>query len=347
MSSRTGQAPPATSSGIREDWLAATVEPILEPDLPICDPHHHLWDFAAHRYMLPELLADTGSGHKVVSTVFIECGVFYRPDGPAEMRPIGETEFVNGVAAMAESGHYGPTKACAGIVGFADLSIGARAAEVLQAHVTAGNGRFRGIRQAGAWDADPVIGAHRTKQPPGLYRDSAFREGFAQLGPLGLTFDAWLYSPQLEDLIDLAQAYPDQPIVLDHVGGILGVGSYEGRRGQMFPEWERAIRSLATCESVHVKLGGLGMKRGGFGFHKREKAPDSTVLAETWRPYIETCIDAFGPERCMFESNFAVDKLSCSYAATWNAFKLLANGASAVEKAALFHDTAARFYAVP
>ena len=330
--------------GVDPAWLAQVQEEIIEPDLPICDPHHHLWDFPTHRYMLEDLLADTGSGHKVESTVFLECTAFYRADGPEEMRVVGEAEFVNGVAAMAASGRYGPTRACAGIAGRADLSLGARVEKVLAALVAAGNGRFRGIRHAAGWDASDEIHNSHTKPSQHLYRDRTFREGFAKLRQFDLGFDAWLYHPQLPDITDLARAFPDQPIVMDHVGGPLGIGPYAGRREELFPHWRESIRDLATCPNVYVKLGGLGMKICGFDLHKRPRPPSSQELADLWRPYIETCIEAFGADRCMFESNFPVDKVSCSYPVLWNAFKRLAAGASADEKAALFRGTAMRFY---
>lgn len=341
MGSRDGTA----FSGTREEWLAAAREDALEPDLPICDPHHHLWDRrGGHRYMLPDLLADCGEGHRIESTVFIECRAFYRAGGPSAMRPIGETEFVNGAAAMAASGVYGPVRACAGIVGHADLRLGDAVEDVLAAHVAAGNGRFRGIRHSATWDASDAIHNNHTGSPGDVYRDAAFRDGFARLAAFGLSFEAWLYHPQLRDLADLAAAFPGQAIVLNHVGGPLGAGPYAGRRDGVFADWKAALAAVAAQPNVHVKLGGLGMKICGFGFHERDTAPSSQDLAEAWRPYVETAIDLFGPERSMFESNFPVDKESCGYANLWNAFKRIAAGASAAEKAALFHDTATRFY---
>jgi L-fuconolactonase len=330
--------------GVDEAWLAQTREEPLEPELPIVDPHHHLWEFPTSRYLLPELLADTGSGHRIESTVFVECTAFYRADTPPELAVIGETEFVNGAAAMAASGRYGATRACAGIVGYADLTRGAAVEVVLAAHVAAGNGRFRGIRHAAGWDASDAIHNSHTHPPRGLFGTKEFREGFARLARFGLSFDAWLYQPQLDDLIDLARAFPDQPIVLDHVGGALGIGPYAGRRDEIFREWQGQIRALGQCPNVHMKLGGMGMKICGFDFHKRPAPPSSEELAGLWRPYVETCIAAFGVERCMFESNFPVDKVSCSYAVLWNAFKRLAKGATAAEKSALFRNTARRFY---
>ncbi len=330
--------------GDNSAWLAQTPEDVLEPGLTICDPHHHLWDFEAHRYLLPDLLADLTSGHNVRSSVFIECTAMYRADGPKELKSLGETEFVNGAAAMSASGTYGPVRACAGIVGFADLGLGAKAGDILERHVAAGGGRFKGIRHISAFDPSGTIRRSHTRPPPGLLADARFREGFAQLGRLGLRFDAWLYHPQIPELAALAQAFPAQPIVLDHVGGPLGIGPYQGKQAEIFPEWQKSIRALAKCPNVLVKLGGLGMKVNGFEFHKRPKPPGSQELADRWRPYMETCIEAFTPRRCMFESNFPVDKVSGSYRVYWNAFKRLASGASAAEKALLFHDTAAQFY---
>ncbi|HEV2336109.1 MAG TPA: amidohydrolase family protein [Stellaceae bacterium] len=330
---------------VRQEWLDLGREKILEPGLPIVDPHHHLWDRAeTGRYLLPELLADLGSGHNITTTVFLQCGSMHRALGPSEMRPVGEVEFVNGIAAMSASGGYGATRICASIVGFADLALGAAVERVLEAEIAAGGGRFRGIRYITAAHPDPAATGAPSFRAPGMLRDLKVREGFARLEPLGLSFDAWMYHTQLEDLIDLARAFPETPIVLDHVGGVIGRGSYAGRRDEVFAGWKRDIEELARCPNVHVKLGGLGMRLFGFDLHERSMPPTSQELAALWRPYIETCIAAFGPARSMFESNFPVDKTSCSYAALWNAFKRIAAGCSAAEKADLFGGTATRFY---
>lgn len=337
---------PSLTSGLDERWLMLTQEEIIDPDLLICDPHHHLWDRPEQCYLLPEFLADAGSGHTIVSTVFLECGAFYRANGPEKMRSLGEAEFVGGIAAMSASGRYGPTRVATAFVGFADLTLGAKVESILTALMTASGDRFRGVRHSAAWNAGFVIPSGHGRPPAGLYRDATFRQGFACLGQLGLTFDAWVYHPQLADVLDLARAFPEQPIVLNHVGGPIGIGPYAGRRDQELPIWERAMRELATCDNVYVKLGALGSKRAGFGWHERPRPPSSSELATAWRPYIETCIDAFGPRRCMFESNFPVDKVSCSYAVLWNAFKRLTASASADEKAALFRKTAEQFYKI-
>ena len=342
--------------GDNSAWLAQGKETVLEPELPICDPHHHLWDSETHRYLFPDLLEDLNSGHNVVSTLFIQCGAMYREEGPPELRSLGETEFVNGVAAMSASGFYGPGQACAGIVGFADLNLGAAVEGVLEQHIAAcggaggaggsvgRSGRFKGIRHIVAHDPSDAIRPSHTTPPPRQMGETRFREGFARLHALGLTFDAWLYHPQIAELTALARAFPDQPIVLDHVGGPLGIGPYEGQRDEIFPQWKKDVLELAQCPNVFVKLGGIGMKINGYGFHKRGQPPGSEELATLWRPYLETCIEAFTPQRCMFESNFPVDKVTASYAVYWNTFKRLASGASDAEKAALFHDTASTFY---
>ncbi|MDE2006031.1 MAG: amidohydrolase family protein [Rhodospirillales bacterium] len=317
---------------------------MLEPDLPIVDPHHHLWDRGGWRYLLDELLEDTNAGHRITDTVFIQCRAFHRADGAEALRPVGETEFVNGVAAMSASGEFGATHVCAGIVGHANLALGAAVEEVLAAHLIAGGGRFRGIRHITAWDADPVTLNPGNPAPAGLMGSAAFREGFARLVAMDLAFDAWLYHPQIAELTALARAFPTARIVLDHVGGPLGIGAYAGKREQVFAAWRPAIRELASCPNVHVKLGGLGMRINGFGFENAAEAPSSEMLAAAWKPYIETCIEAFGADRCMFESNFPVDKGSYSYLVCWNTFKRLAAGATAAEKAALFSGTARRFY---
>lgn len=330
---------------VRPDWLAQRRETALEPDLPIVDPHHHLWKHGEDVYFLPELLADTDSGHRIEATVFVECRTMYRAQGPAEHRSLGETEFVNGVAAMSASGLFGPTRACAAIVGNVDLRLGARAGQALEAHLAVSGGRFKGIRNVSAWDASGIR-ATSANPPPGLLRDAAFREGFACLAPLGLSFDAWLVHTQHADFLDLARAFPDTTMVLDHCGGPLGIGPYAGRRDEVFAAWRASLAEIAACPNVRIKLGGLGMHTPGFDFHRQALPPDSADLARAWAPYIETCIALFGPRRAMFESNFPVDKGTCGYGALWNAFKRITAGCSADEKAALYAGTAREVYRI-
>jgi predicted TIM-barrel fold metal-dependent hydrolase len=339
-------------------------EAIIDPGQRIIDPHHHLWDRRnivgalpdplthpfqnvlkrTPLYLLDELLADMNSGHNIVATVFVECRASYRADGPDAMKPVGEVEFVNGVAAMSASGAYGPARACAGIVGHADLTRGSEAGDVLDALITAGNGRFRGIRHSASWDADVNVLGPLSMRPPKLFLDPKFREGFAEVVKRDLTFEAWLLEPQLPELINLARAFPEARIVLDHVGTPLGIGAYKCKREERFPIWREHIRLLAELPNVHVKLGGLAMPFCNFDSCLAEPRAPSTQLAEEWRPYIETCIEAFGPKRSMFESNFPVDELSCSYATLWNAMKLIAKGASSEEKDELFFGAANKFY---
>jgi predicted TIM-barrel fold metal-dependent hydrolase len=323
-------------------WLARLTEDIIDPDLPIIDPHHHLWQRGGQTYYLDGLLDDVDSGHNVVATVFLQCFWAYRTDGPEELRPVGETEFVAGIAAEAEARNT-RAKICAGIVGHTDFRLGERVDAVLDAHIAAAGGRFRGIRQVSARH-DAFLASMATPPSPGLLADPAFRIGFARLGHYGLTFDAWLYHTQIPELTNLARAFPEIPVVLDHVGGPLGVGPYRGQRDAVFRDWRVSMKTLATCPNVHIKLGGLAMVVNGFDFHERPMPPSSEELATAWRPYFDACIEDFGPNRCMFESNFPVDKGMCSYPILWNAFKRIAAGASPTEKAALFHDTAARFY---
>lgn len=329
-------------------WLARAVpEDILEPDLAIVDAHHHLFDRPTWRYRSHELLGDLTAGHRVLATVYLQCGEQYRSDGPLHLRPVGETEFVDRLAGevKAQTTSAGrPIDFCAAIISHADLTLGPAVAEVLEAHRAASPTRFRGIRHSASADTDPAFARVGTRPNPGLLRQADFRSGFAQLARHGLSFDSWQYHPQLPDLIDLARAFPETTIVMNHAGGPAGIGGYAGRRDEIFQQWSRSIRELAGCPNVVAKLGGLGMRFCGFGFHERTQPPGSDELASAWQPYIDTCIQAFGPQRCLFESNFPVDQLSCSYRTLWNAFKRLAVGYSKPERAALFSGTATRVY---
>ena len=331
-----------------QKWLDLVVEETLEPELPICDPHHHLWGFrqgrVAERYLLDEILADVNCGHNIVSTVFIECGAMYRASGPAAMAVVGETEFVNGIAAMSASGLYGKTSIAAGIVGTADLRLGAAVGPVLDAHIAAGGGRFRGIRQQPTWDASDEIPNGRGDPAPHMLADPAFRAGFAELARRHLSFEGWCYHPQIPELTDLARAVPDTTIIFNHFGGPLGVGPYAGKRDEIFPEWRRDVAALAECPNVVAKLGGINMELNGFGWHEMARPPSARELIAATRRYYEHTIEVFGVDRCMFESNFPVDMVTTSYNVLWNSFKLLAADYGGSEKAKLFHDTATRIY---
>lgn len=328
------------------EWLARVKEAALEPELPIIDPHHHLWDHPGSRYELGELIADLSQGHNIRATVFVECAAMYRADGPDALKPVGETEYVNGIAAKSASGGFGETRVAAAIVGFADLQLGAAINEVLEAHIARAPDRFRGIRHASAFDDSPDIRPSHTRPPKGLLGLPAFREGFARLNAYGLSFDAWLFHHQIPELTALARAHPETKIIFDHFGGPLGIGPYEGKREEIFAQWKRDVAELATCPNVVAKLGGINMAVNGFGWHKRETPPTSDELVAATRDWYLYVIDLFGPDRCMFESNFPVDKLSCSYGVLWNAFKKIASGFGAEEKRHLFHDTAARTYRI-
>jgi L-fuconolactonase len=339
-------------------------EAILEPELPIVDPHHHLWDRPVlppnanpsgpmhpftqvvakrPRYLWDQLNADITSGHNIIGTVFVQCGAMYRADGPDALKPVGETDFVNGVAAMSASGVYGPARACAGIVGHADCTLGEAIDQTLEAHLEVTD-RFKGIRHSCSYNADSGVLGPLSHQTPGLYASDAFRKGYARLAKYGLSFDAWFLEPQLLEVYDLVKGHPDIPVVIDHVATPLGLASYEGRREERFPIWRENMAKLAALPHVNVKLGGLAMAFCNFPSFLADPPAPSTQLAAEWKPYLETTIELFGPGRCMFESNFPVDLGSCDYPTLWNAFKVFAKDYSATDKADLFAGTARRVY---
>ena len=328
-----------------DSWLALTEEDPIEPDMPILDPHHHFWERPGDTYLLEQLLADTGSGHRINQTVFVECGSMYRPDGPPEMRPVGEMEFVASIAA-ANAASDGATAVAAGIVGHADLMLGDAVTPVLKALAEAGQGRLRGIRCTAAWDASPEITTARANSP-GMLAAPNFRRGLDRMTRMGLAFDCIVYHPQLPEVAEMARAFPDLTIILNHVGRPLGIGPYAGRREEIIPQWRQGIDAAAQCVNVSVKLGGLGNPISGFDWHRRPFPPGSREIAAAAKPYYEYCIEKFGADRCMFESNFPVDKQSYSYTVCWNAFKRLTREFSAAEQADLFHNTAARAYRLP
>ncbi|MSP04869.1 MAG: amidohydrolase [Acetobacteraceae bacterium] len=337
-------------------WLAKLPpEEVLDPDLPIVDTHHHLWDRlsadlpqgaggGSNRYFLDEFLEDLNSGHNTIATVFLQCHAMYRAHGPEEMKPVGETEFVAGIAAMSESGAYGKARVAAGIVGFADLTLGHRVQPVLEAHLRAGGGRFRGVRHSAAFEPDPIIGSSTDR--PGFYLRPDFRQGLARLSAMGLSLDAWVFHAQIGDVVDLARAFPATNIIMGHCGGPLGYGPYTGKRDEVFSHWRKSIVELATCPNVTMKLGGMMMRLAAYDYLNLPAPPSSAEIARMWGPYIETCIEAFGPYRCIYESNFPVDKMGASWRTIWNAFKRISAGASADEKLALFSGNAQRVYRI-
>jgi len=331
------------------DWHALTTEPALEPELPICDPHHHLWDRRSaripyQRYLLDELAADMQSGHNVRSTVFIECRSMYRTDGPEELRPVGEVEFVQGQAAASASGLYGPGRAAAAIIGHANLNLGERVAPVLDALQAASPNRFRGIRHSVTWDPHPEVENTAAHKAQGQLASDPFRAGARVLARKGFTLEGWCYHPQLSEMAAFAKAVPEVTVILNHVGGLLRIGPYANKNEEVMESWRKGIAAVAACPNVVVKLGGLGMVRCGFDWHTREKPIGSEELAAAMAPFLSYCIEKFTPARSMFESNFPVDKVSFSYNVMWNAFKRFSKNYSAGERAAMFHDTAAKIY---
>jgi L-fuconolactonase len=320
-----------------QEWLDLVVEDVVEPELPIVDPHHHLWPTGgALAYGLTELHADTGDGHLVEQTVFVECHAAYRSGDPL-FAPVGETEFVAG-EAMSD-----PARLISGIVAHADLR-SPRLDEVLDAHDEAGRGLFRGIRHALAHAHHPEVLMIPGRAEAGLSRDPAFRAGVARLGERGLTYDTWHYHYQNQELLELALAVPTTTIVLDHFGTPLGVGPYESQREEIFEQWKVDIAAIARCENVVAKIGGLAMPDNGFGWNTAERPPTSDEFVAAQGRYYQHAIDCFGPERCMFESNFPVDRYSLSYRTVWNAFKKLTAGFTATERTAMFSGTARRVY---
>lgn len=315
----------------------------LDPDLAIIDAHHHLWDRPGNRYLLDEFLDDIAeSGHRIVSTVLVESGAFTLDvNGDAQAR--NEAKMAAQAAAQAVARTGGAVRACATIVGHVDLR-GPTVGEAIEALRQAAVGHLRAIRHCGTWDADAAVRGGPPIAPPGLYADSRFRAGLRVLHEQQLAFDAWAYQTQHEEILDLAGAFPDLRIVFNHAGGVLGTGPYVGRSDALYASWLAGMKALADQPNLYVKLGGLGMERSGLPFFKRHQRPTGMELAASWRPWLEAAIGLFGPARCMFESNFPVDRASCSYGALWNAFKIVTADLSSADRQYLFHDAASIFY---
>ncbi len=326
---------------VNDAWLARLRESVIDPDQPIVDAHHHLWDRPSGRYFLDELTADLAAGHNITATVYIQCGTAFRKDGPPELRPVGETEFVASVAEQATA--QGRAGVCAGIVGYCDFRIGERIDTVLEAHIQAGKGRFKGIRQSAGWDP-AILTQTSAPAPAGLLADPNFRAGLSRMAKYGLSYESSLYHPQLPELTDLARAFPNLPILANHCGGPIRIGPHAVNPAETFARWRSDLNTLASCPNVTLKLGGQAMTIRGLDFSQAPLPPSSGELANAWRPHMEACIEAFGANRCMFESNFPVDKGMCSYVSIWNAFKRISAAATPDEKANLFHGTATRFY---
>ena len=328
----------------KRTWLDQVKEEIVDPAREICDAHHHLWENEGSTYLLRELTADIYTGHRVISTVFVECAAMFNADMSIEFAPVGEVEFVQGVAAMSSSGQYGVCRVAAGIVGFADLTLGESVRPVLKAQLSVAPNRFKGIRHTGGWHSSDLIKNSHSNPVEHQFLQDDFQTGFRVLAEMGLSFDAWCYHTQIPDVVELAKNNPDVNIILDHFGGPLGIGPYEGKLDEVFRRWKDNILALMDCYNVSFKLGGINMKRNGFDWHLRDRPPTSDELVDRTAPYYDFCIENFKAERCMFESNFPVDKDSVSYHVLWNAFKKIAMNRSEKEKHLLFKGTAEKVY---
>jgi len=329
-----------------DQWLDLVEEEIIDPERPIIDPHHHLWRRPNNNnYLLENLWRDTGSGHNVVKTVFVECHAQYRPDGEEHLKPLGETEFVARQAELSEAGETGDA-VIKGIVGNVDLTRGEAVREVLEEHIELAGGRFRGIRHAGARDPHPEALMIAGRAPSGLYSMDSYRKGLNVLGNMGLTFDTWHYHHQNQDFAELASACPDTQMILDHFGTPLGVGPYENKREEIFAQWKDDIEKIAECSNVVAKIGGLAMPDNGFGWHQASTPPTSDEFVAAQRRYYLHTIECFGPGRCMMESNFPVDRFSISYQVLYNGLKKIVADFSEEEKHAMFYGTAERIYSL-
>ncbi len=330
---------------VRPDWLALRTEEAVEPELPIVDPHHHLWDRPGHRYMAHDYMDDIRTGHTVVSTVFVQCRSMLRKDGPRDMAPVGEVDFANGAAALGASGLFEPTRVCEAIVGGADLALGDGVVPVLEAMISVAGTRFRGVRNPVVWHESSDVQSSTASPPPrGLMATDAFRKGVRQLARMDLSLDVWAYHTQLDEILALARENPGMPVIIDHMGGPIGVGPYARDLPGMLTEWAAGLQRLANLPNTYIKFGGAGMPVFGFGFHEATRPPSSDDLVRAWKRHYEICLNAFGPQRFMFESNFPVDNGSFSYAVLWNAFKKLSASCSPAERHDMLAATAARVY---
>lgn len=326
-----------SNSEIKQDH-----EEILFPDQPICDPHHHFFDLPDFQYMPDDLMEDIIVGHNIVRTVYVDCKTGYRKTGPEELKPVGETEYVEKLVSGNRNSQG--IEIAAGIIGFADLKLEDAVIPVLEAHLAASPKRFRGIRNVAAWDDSPAFSKGYHAPHAGLLLDKAFRRGFSCLDKLDISFDAMIFHTQLPDLIDLAKAFPETTIILNHIGAPLGIGPYADKLEEVSNNWKKGIASLSECKNVFIKIGGFGMDICACGLNRLSKPISSAELCEVIKPCGLWCIEKFGVDRCMFESNFPVDKELLSYVVLWNAFKRMTGDFSSHERQALFHDTAAKAY---
>jgi predicted TIM-barrel fold metal-dependent hydrolase len=323
-------------------------EEVIKPELPIIDTHIHLWDHrSGYRYFIEEYAKEVAAcGHHIDAAVYVQCDSMYRATGPEYLKYVGETEFAVGQAAIAASGKYTKTRVAAAIVGTGDLRLADKVDELLDAHVAAGNGRFRGIRQRAKWDPDPVVKSVVHADQQGLYLDAGFQQGLKKLAARDLHFEASIYHPQILDVIALARAVPEARIVLVHSGSPVGFGAYAGRLKEVHEFWLSGMKELAKCPNVSIKLGGFIMTLATFDFGKAARPIDSDELARQWRPFTEPCVELFGVDRCMVSSNFPVDKVGFTYRTAWNMFKRMFAGCSDAEQRALLSGTAREFYRI-
>ncbi|MCR8720868.1 amidohydrolase family protein [Pseudomonas syringae USA007] len=338
------RAQPSNRMDFRQ-LAAGRNEAILEPELPIIDAHHHLFDRPGLRYMLDDYLADAQAGHRVIASVYVETMAFSRPDGPEVLRPLGEIEFANGMGAVGASRTYGSCQVCAAIVGHIDLRLGDAVAQLLDTAMERAPERFRGVRQVTLQDSSPAPWRFIPTRPPaGVMNSSGFRPAFTHLVNRGLSFDAAVFHHQIPELMRVADAFPQATIILNHCGHVMAMGLDARARAEVFQQYRQLLFELAKRPNVYCKVGGLGMPFWGFRFEERQDAIGYVELATTWRPYVETCIEAFGARRCMMESNYPPDSRSAGFVPLWNALKHIVRNASAEDKAALFHGTAASVY---
>ncbi len=331
----------------RPGWFTPAEEAPIDANLPIIDAHHHLWHVNGHRYLAEEMLSEFRNGHNVQATVYLECHSGWHKDGPENLKPVGETLFAvqqAQAAAEAQKSHRSVCNLNAGIVSFANLGLGDAVGDVIDAHIEAGEGRFRGIRHATSWDPSPKVRNSHSDPPQNLMIQTAFRQGLRQVAARGLSFDSYQYSHQISELVELAQAVPEAVIVCNHLGGLIGIGPHADRQNEIISAWKSDIVKLAKCPNVYMKIGGLVMRIRGLNWHLRERPMSSQDYLEINGELIRQVIDLFGPTRCMFESNFPMDKVSISYTNLWNSFKLIANEYSEAEKNALCSGTAANVY---
>lgn len=326
-------------ASIREAWLALTDESVLDPAQPILDAHHHLWDREESRYRTEDFIADVSRGHDVRASIYVQCRTGYRRSGPESLYPLGEVETILEWSAQAPNHPVG-------IVAFADLMQGGAVRDTLDGLLELAPNHVCGIRNTTAYHPDPAVRSNPRPAPDGLLRSKEFHRGAAEVARAGLALDVWAYQTQLHEVEALARLLPELTVVINHCGGPLGVGPFRERTPADFAAWRAGLEKLAALPNTRLKIGGFGLAVFGNDYHHQPAPPDSERLARDWAPWFGVCLEAFGPTRCMFESNFPVDKGMFSYVALWNAFKRLTQALSQNDRDQLFWKTAANTYRV-